>query len=290
MARKSDKLRPVWTRGLARWYAAQGRHDLPWRLTRDPWLILVSEVMLQQTQVRRVVPKWEEFATRWPTPATFAAATPSDVLRAWQGLGYPRRALALHRAAAIVSRGWPHDEIGLRALPGVGEYTARALLTLAFGRPGALPCDVNVGRVTARAALGVDPAHAGRRAVAAAVRAGQPRGMSGRSYTYALFDAGALHCRATPRCDGCPLARGCAFRRARAQPAPPRRGRSPRYAGSTRELRGRLLRAILAGTPADDLDALHAGVEGCEAATSDGAIAGALEGLARDGLVAAATS
>src|SRR5580700_3125367 len=124
--RKSDKLRRVWTRGLARWYEVHGRHDLPWRATADPWAILVSEVMLQQTQVARVSGRWESFLARWPTPGTCAAVPLADVLREWQGLGYPRRARALHDTARLVSAaGWPDTESGLRSLPGVGAYTAR---------------------------------------------------------------------------------------------------------------------------------------------------------------------
>src|SRR5437016_9716718 len=125
---------------LARWFAVQGR-DLPWRRTRDPYSILVSEVMLQQTQVARVVPRYLEWLERWPTAEALAAAPAADVLRAWQGLGYNRRALNLQRAAReVATRGWPKD---LTALPGVGPYTAAALSCFAFGRP-VLPVDVNV--------------------------------------------------------------------------------------------------------------------------------------------------
>jgi A/G-specific adenine glycosylase len=288
-AMQSDKLRAVWTRGLLRWYAANGRHDLPWRQTDDPWLILLSEVMLQQTQVARVLPKWRAFAERWPTAAAFAAAPRAEVLRAWQGLGYPRRAVALHRTAVAVAAGWPREERALRALPGIGEYTARALLTIAFDAPGAPPCDVNIRRVAARAALGVEPAQAAAGALRSALTQGRPRGLSPRTYTYALFDVGALHCRALPRCGGCPLASLCPTR---ANPRlPPRAPRvQPRYGGSMRELRGRLLAALLDGVAPDDQETLHARCRGCAAAARPGAIAAALQGLARDGLLAAAGS
>ena len=118
------------TAELLRWYEREAR-DLPWRRTRDPWAILVSEVMLQQTQAARVVPYYERFLARFPDPAACAAAPAAAVLRAWSGLGYNRRALALHRAAGVVAReGWPDD---LASLPGVGPYTAAAVASFAFG-------------------------------------------------------------------------------------------------------------------------------------------------------------
>jgi A/G-specific adenine glycosylase len=130
---------------LLAWFQAFGR-DLPWRHTRDPYSILVSEVMLQQTQVDRVVPRYVAWLERWPDPAALAAASAADVIRAWQGLGYNRRALALHRAAqAIATDGWPDE---LTRLPGVGPYTAAAIRNFAFGED-ALPRDVNVERVRA---------------------------------------------------------------------------------------------------------------------------------------------
>src|SRR5262245_53174283 len=118
---------------LLRWYAGHGRHDLPWRQTRDPYAILVSEVMLQQTQVPRVIPRYLAFLRRWPTVDALAGASPADVIRAWQGLGYNRRGLNLHRAAReIAARGWPDD---LTTLPGVGRYTAAAVACFALGEP-----------------------------------------------------------------------------------------------------------------------------------------------------------
>src|SRR6188474_545242 len=125
---------------LLHWFAVHGR-DLPWRHTRDPYAILVSEIMLQQTQVTRVVPRYLAWLERWPTIEALAAASPADVIRAWQGLGYNRRGLNLHRAACVVaSRGWPDD---LTELPGVGPYTASAVRSFAFGDP-VLPRDTNV--------------------------------------------------------------------------------------------------------------------------------------------------
>lgn len=241
-------MRTTWTAGLAPWYAAHGRHDLPWRQTQGPWAVLVSEVMLQQTQVTRVIPYWLEFMARWPDPAAFAAEPIPDVLRAWQGLGYPRRAVALHDTAALVGvRGWPRDEAGLRSLPGIGRYTARALLTLSLDTPSPPPLDVNIARVAARAGTGSEPQDVPDPVLEALIAGAKPRSLDRRRYTFALFDAGALHCRARPLCDGCPLRRGCAWRRtahAGVATASTRRPSEP-YAASMRRLRGVLLAAAL---------------------------------------------
>ena len=138
---------------LLAWFAEHGR-DLPWRRTRDPYAILVSEVMSQQTQVERVVPRWRRWLERWPTVEALAAAPAADVIREWQGLGYNRRALSLHRAAQqVAAHGWPDD---LTELPGVGRYTADAVSCFAFGRP-VLPVDVNVRRVSERTGHDVLP-------------------------------------------------------------------------------------------------------------------------------------
>jgi A/G-specific adenine glycosylase len=276
----------VWTRGLARWYEMHGRHDLPWRATVEPWAILVSEVMLQQTQVARVVGRWESFLARWPTTEACAAAPLPAVLREWQGLGYPRRARALHEVATIVAAsGWPDSEAGLRSLPGVGRYTARALRVLASGASTVPPQDVNIARVTARAALGREPGDVRLAAVEERLAAGRPRGMSARAYTYALFDAGALHCRARPLCHGCPLAAGCASRhRLAAAPAAPKR-RSPRYRGSTRELRGAVLRAMLADPPPATMIELQARAGPAAAGRPASDIAVVLDTLVHEGLV-----
>ncbi len=165
---------------LLAWFERDGR-DLPWRGTRDPYAVLVSEVMLQQTQVERVLPRYLEWLERWPTVEALAAASPADVIRAWQGLGYNRRGLNLHRAAQQIARvGWPDD---LTALPGIGPYTAAAVGNFAFGRD-VLPVDTNVRRVRERMGHDFSP------------RAGQ-----------ALMDLGATVCLARiPRCASCPLA------------------------------------------------------------------------------------
>lgn len=202
---------------LLAWYARKGR-DLPWRRTRDPYAILVSEVMLQQTQVDRVIPRYVRWLRRWPTAETLAAASPAEVIAEWQGLGYNRRALLLHRAAGYVaSHGWPAD---LTELPGVGPYTADALRNFAFAED-VLPRDVNVERVERRAG------HAFSGAAA-----------------QALMDLGAMVCLARiPRCDSCPLAAECPSRGTRDEPA----RRQPRFEGSFRQRRGHTLRTIVEG-------------------------------------------
>ncbi len=205
---------------LLAWYAEHGR-DLPWRGTCDPYAVLVSEVMAQQTQVARVVPRWREWLERWPTAEALAAAPLADVIRAWQGLGYNRRAVSLHRAAAVVARdGWPED---LTSLPGVGRYTADAVAAFAFGRK-VLPVDVNVRRVAERTGASFSPA------------AGQ-----------ALMDLGATVCLArVPRCGACPLAAACPSRGRRFEPL---RRQGP-FEGSFRQRRARVLREVASGASA----------------------------------------
>ena len=199
---------------LSDWFARAGR-DLPWRHTRDPYAILVSEIMLQQTQVERVIPRWIAWLERWPTAAALAAASPADVIRAWQGLGYNRRGLALHRAArAIAADGWPAD---LTALPGVGPYTAAAVRNFALGED-VLPVDVNIERIQARTG------HAFAAACA-----------------QALMDLGALVCLArVPRCEECPLAAGCPSRGQRFEPA----RKQSSFEGSFRQRRAAALRLV----------------------------------------------
>jgi A/G-specific adenine glycosylase len=199
---------------LLEWYAREGR-DLPWRRTRDPYAILVSEVMLQQTQVERVVPRYLAWLERWPTVESLAEAPLGEVIRAWQGLGYNRRAVNLHRAATQVLRtGWPED---LTALPGVGRYTADAVRRFAFDEP-VLPVDTNIRRVQERAGMSFSAAAA-----------------------HALMDLGATVCLARiPRCGICPLADECLSRDRRYEPA----RRQSRFEGSFRQRRARTLRLI----------------------------------------------
>jgi A/G-specific adenine glycosylase len=213
---------------LLAWYARNGR-DLPWRHTRDPYAILVSEVMLQQTQVERVVPRWRAWLERWPTAEALAAASPAEVIVEWQGLGYNRRAVNLHRAAQhLAAHGWPDD---LTELPGVGPYTAGAVGNFAFGCD-VLPVDTNVRRIQERTGETFDGA-----------------------CTQALFDLGATICLARiPRCGECPLAARCPSRGRRYEPL---RKQSP-FEGSFRQRRAVALRAVAAGEQPSDGDALVA--------------------------------
>ena len=199
---------------LLTWFSTSGR-DLPRRKTRDPYSILVSEVMLQQTQVERVIPRYLAWLERWPSVDALAAASPADVIREWQGLGYNRRGLNLHRAARqIAAKGWPED---LTELPGVGTYTAAAVGSFAFGRD-VLPVDTNVRRIEERT---------GHRFTAAA---GQ-----------ALMDLGATVCLArVPRCGVCPLAYDCPSRGRRYEPL----RKQSRFEGSFRQRRARTLRLV----------------------------------------------
>ncbi|MDO8390666.1 MAG: A/G-specific adenine glycosylase [Actinomycetota bacterium] len=218
--------------------------DLPWRHTRDPWAVLVSEVMLQQTQVARVVPKWSAFLLAFPTPAACAAASLGDVLRLWQGLGYPRRARNLHATAGIVSAAglFPSDLTGMLALPGVGAYTARAVLAFAFEADVAV-VDTNTARVLAR----VGGVRLTQREVQAAADHWLPPGEAW-AWNQCLMDLGATLCRpAGPACTECPLSSWCAWRGVGDDPAAGSAGVSRAqapFAGSERQARGRLLAAL----------------------------------------------
>ncbi len=210
---------------LLAWYRKSHR-DLPWRRTRDPWAILVSELMLQQTRVETVVPRFGEFLARFPTPAACAEAGEDAVLAAWAGLGYYRRARALHAAAVRIARdGWPRDAAGLRALPGVGPYTAAAVASIAFGEPVPV-VDGNVTRVASRLlALDGDPTRGeGARRVRKMAGELLDRAAPGDA-NQALMELGATVCLPRgPRCGECPLAPGC---RARARGEPERWPRLP---------------------------------------------------------------
>jgi A/G-specific adenine glycosylase len=228
------------------WYAGAAR-DLPWRAPgTDPWAVLVSEVMLQQTPVARVEPVWREWLARWPSPASLAAASPADVIRAWGKLGYPRRALRLREAAdAITERhggAVPADVDELEALPGIGTYTARAVSCFGHGRRQPV-VDTNVRRVVARLVHGRAEAAPARAAdlvdIAALAPVDHDRAVR---FSVAVMELGALVCTARdPRCEACPVAERCAWLAA-GRPAydgPPRRGQA--WAGTDRQCRGRIL-------------------------------------------------
>ncbi len=251
---------------------------MPWRRTRDPWAVLVSEVMLQQTQVLRVIPKWDAFLAEFPTPAACAAASLGDVLRLWQGLGYPRRARNLHAAATAIgtSGEFPATIDGLLALPGVGRYTARAVLAFAFEVDAAV-VDTNIARVLAR----VEGRTLTAKEAQAAADAMLPPGEAW-AWNQSLMDLGAMLCRPTaPACDECPLAVRCAWRGSAApDPAVGSAGvstRQSRFDGSDRQARGRLMRALSGGpVPRRHL----AEVMRCEARRADRLAAGLIsEGL-----------
>jgi A/G-specific adenine glycosylase len=221
--------------------------DLPWRHTRDPWAVLVSEVMLQQTQAPRVVPKWREFMDVYPTTSDCAAASLGDVLRLWQGLGYPRRARNLHSAAVEVeaSGSFPTSLDGLLALPGVGPYTARAVMAFAYEQDVAV-VDTNIARVYARVAgRTLSP-----KQVQTLADASQPRGQAWE-WNQSLMDLGAALCRPTsPCCVECPVRSACAWHGDGPDPAVGSAGVSrpqSRFDGSDRQARGRLLKALGAG-------------------------------------------
>jgi A/G-specific adenine glycosylase len=233
---------------LLGWYRERAR-PLAWRSTRDPWRILVSEIMLQQTQAARVEPLWTAFCDRFPTAEACAAAPLGDVLVAWRGLGYNRRAVALHRTARVLvaehGGAVPDDLEALLGLPGVGAYTARAVLVFAFGAAAA-PVDTNIARVLHRAVAGERlGAAALQRLADAAVPAG-----AAHDWASGLMDLGATVCTArAPRCDTCPLAPDCAWRGRAGVPDPAasaarRAQRSEPFVGSDRYHRGRLVDAL----------------------------------------------
>jgi A/G-specific adenine glycosylase len=243
---------------LLGWYDENAR-DLPWRRPEaTPWGILVSELMLQQTPVARVLPVWEAWLEQWPTPAALAEAGAGAAVRAWGRLGYPRRALRLHAAAtAIVERHGgkvPDSHAALLALPGVGDYTAAAVASFAFGQRHVV-LDTNVRRVLARVLSGEElpPVNVTRaeRERAAALLPDDPA--TAATWAVAVMELGALVCTAgSPACSSCPVAGLCRWRAAGhpAYDGPPRRGQ--RYAGTDRQCRGRLL-----GVLRDDHSPVH---------------------------------
>jgi len=242
---------PARADAVLRWWEGR-RRDLPWRATRDPWEVLVCEVMAQQTQVARVAERWGPFLERFPTPASCAAAPVAEVLRCWSGLGYNRRALALHACAtAVVDRhdgALPRSLDDLLALPGIGPYTARAVAAFAFEDEHGV-VDTNTARVLARWAGRPLRAREAQALADAAVPGGRAW-----AWNQAMLDLGATVCRRrSPRCDECPVAASCAWARAgRPEPDPAEgsfgvAGGQAAFAGSDRQGRGRLVEALRAG-------------------------------------------
>jgi A/G-specific adenine glycosylase len=286
------------------WFDRAGRH-FAFRGTRDPYAVLVSEVILQQTQVSRGEPAWRAFMARFPTIEVLAAASPAEVLRAWAGLGYNRRALALHRTArAVVERHGGHlpaDTASLRALPGIGPYTARAIQAVAFGRPvGAV--DTNVRRVLGRVLAGRGsrwdrgkelPVHRLQTLADALVPADRPA-----DWTAALMDIGASLCRPRrPDCAACPLAGECRYSSTRDTATPQHRPQSAReapaalgprrvreasaaYESTTRWLRGRIIEH-LRGLPEGEWTSIEAPL----GAHDEAALEAALVDLERESLL-----
>jgi len=281
----AEPTRPVHAQVLS-WYAAQAR-TLPWRGSNvSAWAVLVSEVMLQQTPVARVRPVFEQWLDRWPTPADLARESPGEAVRSWGRLGYPRRALRLHAAAqACVERHQglvPSDLAELRALPGVGEYTAAAVASFAYGARHAV-LDTNVRRVHARVFGGQEFEPAGGTTAAERRRAVEllpEEPAVAATWGVAVMELGALVCTArTPNCPACPVRDACAWFGA-GKPAwtgPARRGQA--YAGTDRQVRGLLL-ALLRDQP-------HPATQEALDQTWPDAVqrARALDGLVADGLV-----
>ncbi|WP_131103528.1 A/G-specific adenine glycosylase [Ornithinimicrobium sufpigmenti] len=235
---------------LLQWYA-EARRDLPWRHPEcSPWGVLVSEVMLQQTPVARVLPVWTRWMTLWPTPSALASASPGEAVREWGRLGYPRRALRLHAAATTIREEHggevPAEEATLRTLPGIGDYTAAAVAAFAFGRRATV-VDTNVRRVQARAVTGTAlPAPSLTRAEVDLATALLPDDdVETSTWNVAVMELGALVCTArAPRCGDCPVAHLCAWRLAGYPPydGPPRRGQA--WEGTDRQCRGRIVQAL----------------------------------------------
>ena len=266
------------------WYAGAGRHALPWRLTRDPYAVLVSEIMLQQTQVGRVLPYYERWLERWPDFVSLAAATPAEVIDLWAGLGYNRRALNLHRLAGVVvaehGGELPKEANALRLLPGVGPYTAAAIQCFASDER-VVVADTNIGRVIARVVLGVESARAVQAAELHAAAESILPDLGARDHNLALMDLGATVCSArNPDCGGCPLTERCAWRRAGFPAANISRTRAAPFEETARFARGRIVDAL----------------RGCDALTAEqlsdrlpkhhaGRVSEYLFALARDGMV-----
>ena len=231
-------------RALLEWYE-QNRRELPWRETRDPYPTLVSEVMLQQTQVQRVVPFFKAFLRRFPTVGDLAGAPLRDVLEVWSGLGYNGRARRLHLAAIVIATdGWPDTVTGLNGLPGVGPYTANAIACFAWGAD-AVPVDTNIRRVLSRwHGEPIEPRHL------QAIANADATGVSSSTFAQAVMDLGSSLCLPrNARCNECPAMQWCTGPEVYVAPRP-----QPRFEGSARQIRGAVVRTLVTGSAtADDL-------------------------------------
>ena len=262
------------------WYGPRP-HDYPWRSHRpDPYAVLVSEVMLQQTQAARVAPIYRRFLERFPDVRALSSAARAEVLRAWEGLGYHRRALALREAASVIVRDHgaavPGDPAALQALPGIGPYTAAAVASIAFGEPVAA-VDTNVWRIAARLIDGVEPGQIHPRRAWDVAQALLDRSNPG-AWNQAMMDLGRFVCRPAPRCDGCPVRDRCRFARSGREPGEPARRQAP-FDGSSRQARGRVL-AVLRDRGGATLGEI-ADVSGLPA----GRVVAAARALATDGII-----
>lgn len=241
---------PALVTPVLNWYAGAAR-DLPWRHPHvGPWPVLVSEVMLQQTPVTRVLPVYQAWLSRWPTPGSLAADPPGEAVRMWGRLGYPRRALRLHQCATIVRENHdgqlPTDVDELERLPGIGSYTARAVAAFAHGQRVPV-VDTNVRRVVARAVHGA--AEAGPASAARDLRAVEallpPEPAHAATFSVALMELGALVCTArAPKCSDCPIADRCAWRAAGSPAYTGSKGRTQKFEGTDRQVRGKLMAVL----------------------------------------------
>jgi A/G-specific adenine glycosylase len=245
MATSKPRPRRLGRKALLRWYAPRGR-AYPWRTTRDPYRILVSEVMLQQTQASRVAPAYGSFLARFPTVHSLAGARLRDVVTAWQGLGYNRRAVALWEAARTVVRDHegkvPDDPVEMERLAGVGPYTAAAVSSVAFGQAVAA-VDTNTRRIVARFFLGEEPEGVSPREIHELADAWLDRRDPG-AWNQAVMDLGRERCRRRPRCGTCPLRAVCRFAAEGREPASTGRGQ-PVFEGSLRQVRGAVVRTLI---------------------------------------------
>ncbi|MCH4249389.1 MAG: A/G-specific adenine glycosylase [Microbacteriaceae bacterium] len=266
-------------RAVSDWYRHHAR-DLPWRRRETtPWGVLVSEFMLQQTQVSRVLPRWEEWMRRWPTPEALAREEPAEIIRAWGRLGYPRRALWLHNCAIQITEKFdgkiPDSPEVLRTLPGIGPYTAAAVASFAY-RIAVPVVDTNVRRVLVRVRDGRERADPGPRDRTLLEGILPERGDEARIVSLAFMEIGALVCTASaPACGRCPLQNRCRWLASGSPAGEPHRRKQPRYAGSLREARGRILGELRNGPTT---------VEALRTASDDAQTRQALESLLADGL------